>query len=154
MHPSSWIPQLRSSAAREAPASSTRDEGAKGATNASHHQFVFWQRTIAARHARTRFAERTRSSHNFWQAAACTICEKDRARRASGRGERKEEQAGRSSVTQKKFQEMQKCAFFSTKSKNSMNTIYWQQHMRAEGRETATTRSRTECAMAHDVVWC
>ena len=152
MHTSSWIPRLRSSAAREAPASSTRDEGAKGATNASHHQFVFWQRANAVRRARTRFAERTRSSHDFWQAAACTICEKGRARRASGREERREERAGTSSVTQKKFQVMQKCAFFSTKSKNSMNMIYWQQQMRAEGWKKATTRSWTRCVVAHDVV--
>jgi len=101
MHISSWIPQLRSSAAREAPAASTRGEGADGATNASHHQSVIWQRTIAPRRARARFAERTQSSHSFWQAAACTICEKGRARRASGREERREEQAGTSSVTQK-----------------------------------------------------
>ena len=152
MHISSWIPQLRSSAAREAPAASTRGEGADGATNASHHQSVIWQRTIAPRRARARFAERTQSSHSFWQAAACTICEKGRARRASGREERREEQAGTSSVTQKKFQVMQKCAFFSTKSKKSMNMIYWQQQMRAEGWKKATTRSWTRCVVAHDVV--
>jgi hypothetical protein len=152
MHTSSWIPQLRSSAAREAPASSTSDEGAKGATNASHHQSVFWQRANAARRARTQFAERTRSSHTFWQAAACAICEKGRARRASGRGERREEQAGTSAVTQKKFQVMQKGAFFSTKSKNSVNMIYWQRQMRAEGRNMVTTRSWTRCVVAHDDV--
>ena len=112
---SSWIPWLRSSAAWESPASSTRGEGAERATNASLHQFVFWQRTITARCTRARFAERTRSSHDFWQAAACTICEKGRARRASGRGERREEWAGTSSVMQKKFQVMRKCAFFSPK---------------------------------------
>ena len=152
MHTSSWIPWLRSSAAWESPASSTRSEGAKGARNASHHQFVFWQRTIAARRTRARFAERTRSSHDFWQAAACTICEKDRARRASGRGERKEERASTSSVMQKKFQVMRKCAFSSTKSTNLMNMIYCLQNKRANVGNMATTRSWTRCVVAHDVV--
>ena len=152
MHTSSWISRLRSSAALEAPASSTTGAGAVRATNASNRQFVFWQRTNAAERVRARFAERIRSNHNFWQAAAPTICEKSRARRASGRGGRREEQAGTSSVTQKKLRVILKCVFFTTKPKNSMNMIYWQHQMCTAGRKKATTRSRMRCVVAHDVV--